>query len=80
MKPASNYKNPDKMSVIELRKAAKRAINVLRASGYGGWDLQDAYAKLEEVLAIEEDPTPWCHVCGATTRDQCDCGPYAENH
>lgn len=25
------------------------------------------------------DPTPWCHVCGAMTKDRCDCGPIASN-
>lgn len=76
----SEYKNPDKMSVVELRRVARRAINVLRSSGYGGWDLQDAYAKLRAVLELEEeDPTPWCHVCGAKEKAQCDCGPIAEN-
>lgn len=76
----SEYKNPDKMSVVELRRVAKRAINVLRSSGYGGWDLQDAYARLRKELEIEEDPTPWCHVCGAKEKADCDCGPIAENH
>ena len=50
----AEYKKPEKMSVIELRRVAKRAINVLRASGYGGWDLQDAYAKLREELELPE--------------------------
>ena len=27
----------------------------------------------------DEDPTPWCHQCGAMTRERCDCGPIAEN-
>ena len=118
----SEYKNPDKMSVVELRRVAKRAINVLRSSGYGGWDLQDAYARLRKELEVEDnpapygycpncgargvsrerrpdgndrcesgceypsrdavpdaDPTPWCHVCGAKEKAQCDCGPIAEN-
>ena len=96
------------MSVAELRLVAKRAKRVLKKSGYGGWDLQDAYAKLKEafcdhnyvdpsneavrargheicvncggVRRVEEDPTPWCHVCGAKEKAQCDCGPIAENH
>jgi len=29
---------------------------------------------------VEDDPTPWCHVCGAMEQDKCDCGPYAANH
>lgn len=77
----SEYKNPDKMSVVELRKVARRAINVLRSSGYGGWDLQDAYARLRAELELPDiDPTPWCHVCGAKEKAQCDCGPIADNH
>lgn len=28
----------------------------------------------------EQDPTPWCHGCGAMTRDTCPCGPMAENN
>ncbi len=28
------------------------------------------------------DPTPWCHVCGAGSRDRCSCPDpfYARNH
>jgi hypothetical protein len=25
------------------------------------------------------DPTPWCSWCGAKRRQDCDCGPMAEN-
>ena len=30
----------------------------------------------------ECDPTPYCHVCGAMKREQCDCPDpfYARNH
>ena len=28
----------------------------------------------------DDDPTPWCHICGSMTKDGCDCGPIAENH
>lgn len=52
----SDYKNPDKMSVVELRRVAKRAINVLRSSGAGGWDLQDAYARLRKELEVDQEP------------------------
>lgn len=31
-----------------------------------------------DLLPID-DPTPWCHVCGARLREQCQCGPIAEN-
>jgi len=126
-------KNPDKMSTRELRVVAKRAKEVLRCSAAGGWDLQDAYAKLRRAFELDEaeavygwcptcgargyarerrpdgndtcinehtypsrdalktreaaraqaqfyeDPTPWCHVCGAREKAQCDCGPIAEN-
>ena len=27
----------------------------------------------------DEDPTPWCHVCGAMTQPNCHCGPIAES-
>lgn len=27
----------------------------------------------------DDDPTPWCAVCGAKTPDRCDCGPRAAN-
>jgi len=26
------------------------------------------------------DPTPWCHICGAMEKKDCDCGDYAANH
>lgn len=32
------------------------------------------------VEIVEDDPTPWCHVCGAMDQEKCDCGPYADNH
>ena len=28
----------------------------------------------------EEDPTPWCHACGAMEQEQCDCLPIADNN
>jgi hypothetical protein len=28
----------------------------------------------------EYDPTPWCHCCGARKRENCHCGPIAENN
>lgn len=28
---------------------------------------------------VDDDPTPWCHVCSARTALDCDCGPKAEN-
>ena len=43
-------KSPEKMSMCELRVVANRAKRVLEKSGYGGWELQDAYAKLKEAL------------------------------
>lgn len=27
-----------------------------------------------------EDPTPWCHQCGAMEKSSCDCLPIAENN
>lgn len=50
----SEYKNPDKMSVVELRRVAKLAIRLLRGSGYGGWNLQDAYTRLQKELELPE--------------------------
>lgn len=29
--------------------------------------------------AVDHDPTPWCHICGAMKKDQCQCPPRAEN-
>jgi hypothetical protein len=26
------------------------------------------------------DPTPWCSACGARKREDCHCGPIAENN
>jgi len=48
-------KDPDKMSMSELRRVAKAAKRVLKCSGYGGWDLQDAYEKLRREFEDEED-------------------------
>ena len=28
---------------------------------------------------IDDDPTPWCHVCGAMTSKNCNCDPIADN-
>ena len=28
----------------------------------------------------DDDPTPWCHQCGAQTPEACKCGPIAENN
>jgi heme/copper-type cytochrome/quinol oxidase subunit 2 len=27
----------------------------------------------------DNDPTPWCHGCGAMKQRDCDCGPIADN-
>jgi hypothetical protein len=37
-------------------------------------------AEMNEYVEEDEDPTPWCHWCGARDQDQCDCGPIAANH
>ena len=51
-----------------------------------------AVARADRYLEIQEkfyswytkpedyDPTPWCHWCGAMTKDACHCGPIADNH
>jgi hypothetical protein len=36
--------------------------------------------EFELVTQTEEDPTPWCHGCGAMLQADCHCGPIAENH
>ena len=33
----------------------------------------------EQDKELESDPTPWCNSCGAKTKQQCECGPIAEN-
>lgn len=33
-----------------------------------------------ECTCDDYDPTPWCHGCGAMTKDKCYCGPTAENN
>ncbi len=35
--------------------------------------------RFREIFQIEEDPTPWCHACGAKFKRQCHCRPVAEN-
>jgi hypothetical protein len=35
---------------------------------------------ISDTEAQEEDPTPWCHGCGAMDKDDCYCGPIADNH
>lgn len=52
--------------------------------------MQERYEPEDEDVAYERqrqqeiddayDPTPWCHVCGAKEKNQCDCGPIAANH
>jgi hypothetical protein len=32
-----------------------------------------------ECPKLPEDPTPWCHICGARVQDDCNCGPLAAN-
>jgi hypothetical protein len=27
----------------------------------------------------DEDPTPWCNGCGARRKENCHCGPIADN-
>lgn len=43
-------------------------------------DIQQVSNCCEATVTIEEpDPTPYCHGCGAMTKEGCDCGPIAEN-
>lgn len=49
----------------------------LEATGHGAdhpWRLSIARA-----ISPDEDPTPWCTACGARKRENCRCGPIAEN-
>lgn len=48
----------------------------------GGWRACDKHRLETDVPIIDddEDPTPWCHVCGAMEKSDCPCGPIAENH
>lgn len=32
-----------------------------------------------DLKELNEDPTPWCHICSAMKRKQCRCDPTAEN-
>lgn len=32
-----------------------------------------------KALLPDEDPTPWCHACGAITQERCHCGAIADN-
>lgn len=72
-------KSPEKMSMCELRVVANRAKRVLEKSGYGGWDLQDAYAKLKEAFCEHNFTDPSnevvsgngyvvCTLCGAVRK------------
>ena len=47
-------KDPSKMSERELRLVAHAAKLVLESSGYGGYDLQDAYGHLRRVFGDDE--------------------------
>lgn len=40
--------------------------------------IADLYAAYHEART-DDDPTPWCNACGAMKREQCDCGPLADN-
>jgi hypothetical protein len=43
-------------------------------------DIEDAYADMDlHVNPPDYDPTPWCNACGARRREQCKCGPIADN-
>jgi len=35
--------------------------------------------KQERALREDDDPTPWCHICGAMKKAQCKCPPRADN-
>lgn len=35
---------------------------------------------INKELGEEDDPTPWCHACGAMEQEQCDCLPIADNN
>lgn len=34
---------------------------------------------VEDFISEYDDPTPYCSACGARHREQCKCGPIAEN-
>jgi len=40
----------------------------------------DRSATQRDLFLEEEDPTPWCHQCGAMKPDECDCLPIAANN
>lgn len=42
-------------------------------------ELAQAIQDAVESFIDNYDPTPWCSACGARFRDQCECGPIAEN-
>ena len=76
---ALNFPNADKAWIyFENIRAAKHDVRI---------HIENAFEKLFEQAGKdyeskldEEDPTPWCHICGAKEQSQCDCPPYAENH
>lgn len=88
-------RNPEKMSkrelrneVVETRRAIAEALSwVGRHDESDERRLKRDYDKTVEALHTvypapadeEEDPTAWCHVCGAMEKAKCTCGPIAEN-
>ena len=40
----------------------------------------DAHVSVQHIGDEEEDPTPYCHVCGVMEAKYCTCLPYAKNH
>ena len=62
--------------ILEKQDALDEAIDVIKMAA----SRDDGYAKAAQAWLDEwYDPTPWCHVCSASTSLECDCGPIAEN-
>ena len=62
----------DEMEEIEHIKQVKEET-------IGAFNLRAFTYSYNEKAIDELDPTPWCHVCHARRRNECDCGKRAEN-
>lgn len=65
----------DQAIILDLQSAVDEAKDIFQ-------QLPDTPSSVSEWLDtwIDDDPTPWCHVCGSMTSAGCDCGPTAENN
>lgn len=76
----------------EGRAAAREGLSLYAGNPYApppnytnaNWSESERFRSRWWMLGHEsvgdDDPTPWCHVCGAMSEKNCNCGPYARNH